>query len=60
MSDKAVNAVERTQTLYELAQGANQIVLEELEPQLTWAKANVDDVSEKTKDTKQKLEKITK
>lgn len=60
VSDKATQSKDTTQSLYEASLVAAETVRTELEPELASAKNDVEQVSQKTKVTKQAVEAITK
>ena len=60
MREKADAARQRTQTLYEIADGANNVVTNELQPKLAKSKDNIKQVDKKTRITKDAVETLTK
>ncbi len=58
--DKATSSRDRTQVLWDQAQDANRVVLEELEPKLIRGQRDLEEVEAKTKATKGYVEEINK
>ncbi len=58
--DKATSSRSRTQGLWDQAQDASRVVQNELAPRLRRAQQDIREVDEKTKTTKDHVEKIMK